>query len=378
MNEQIYTNYRLQLPNEEIVGTLVVRDGLIADIQPGVMSNGQNGQGEYLMAGLIELHTDNLERCMYPRPGVQWPMESAAVFHDKQLVSAGITTVYDAIAIGDVFPGSPRLTDYHRMINTIFKGQIAGHFASEHRLHLRCEVSYKDVLTIAEKHADDPLLSLISIMDHTPGQRQFVDVESYRLYYTGKHGVPASEMSAFIQQRQLEQQQYGKKNTAALVKLAKIKNVTIASHDDATVAHVQEAVEHGATIAEFPTTLEAAAAAYKYGLKVLMGAPNIVLGRSHSGNISAMDLVQQEWVDILSSDYVPFSLLQAAFIITQKTGKPLYETIKTVTSNPAKAVKSSHDRGSLEVGKRADIIAVRDNGAVPQLTSVIVQGVRVA
>lgn len=378
MNEQIYTNYRLQLPNEEVVGTLVVRDGLIADIQPDVTFTGQDGQGEYLMPGLIELHTDNLERCMSPRPGIQWPMESAVVFHDKQLVSAGVTTVYDAIALGDVFPGSLRMTHFGGMIDALYQGQLAGRFAAEHRLHLRCEVSYKDVLPITEEYVEHPLLSLISLMDHTPGQRQFVNIDKYKEYYTGKHGVPASIIDAFIQQRQQEQQQYGDKNTAALVQLVKSKNVAIASHDDATAAHVQEAIDNGATIAEFPTTLEAASVAHQQGLSILMGAPNIVLGGSHSGNISAMELVQHEQVDILSSDYAPHSLLQAVFIIAIKMAQPLYEAMRLVTSNPAKAVNLFHNRGSLEVGKRADLITVHDDGVVPLLTSVIVQGRRVA
>jgi alpha-D-ribose 1-methylphosphonate 5-triphosphate diphosphatase len=215
-------------------------------------------------------------------------------------------------------------------------------------------------------------------MDHTPGQRQFVKIEKYKEYYMGKHGVPASEIDVFIQQRQLEQQLYGEKNTAALVELAKTKNIAIASHDDATVAHVQEAIENGAAIAEFPTTLEAASAAHQQGLQILMGAPNIVLGRSHSGNISAMELVQRNQVNILSSDYAPHSLLQATFNIAKKTAKPLYETIKLVTSNPAKAVNLFCDRGSLEVGKRADLITVHDDGVVPRLTSVTVRGNRVA
>jgi alpha-D-ribose 1-methylphosphonate 5-triphosphate diphosphatase len=154
--------------------------------------------------------------------------------------------------------------------------------------------------------------------------------------------------------------------------------IAIASHDDATAAHIQEAIENGVTIAEFPTTLEAASVGHKQGLKILMGAPNIVLGHSHSGNISAIDLVEQDWVDSLSSDYAPQSLLQAVFIIARKTAKPLYETIKLVTINPAKAVNLAAARGSLEVGKRADLITVHDDGIVPRLTSVVVQGKRVA
>jgi alpha-D-ribose 1-methylphosphonate 5-triphosphate diphosphatase len=378
MYEQIYTNYRLQLPDEEVVGTLVVRDGLIADIQPDVTFTGQDGRGDYLMPGLIELHTDNLERCMSPRPGIQWPMESAVVFHDRQLVSAGVTTVFDAIALGDVFPGSLRMTHFGGMIDALYEGYLADRFAADHRLHLRCEVSYQDVLSVTEEYADHPLLALISLMDHTPGQRQFVNIEKYKQYYTGKHGVPASEMEAYIQQRQREQQEYGEKNTTDLVQLAKSKNVAIASHDDATAAHVREAIENGATIAEFPTTLEAASEAKKQGLRILMGAPNIVLGGSHSGNISAMELVQQNQVNILSSDYAPHSLLQAIFIIAKRMEQPLYQAMKLVTSNPAKAVNLFHDRGSLEVGKRADLITVHDDGVVPRLTSAIVQSKRVA
>lgn len=377
MDEQIYTNYRLQLPDQEVVGTLVVRDGLIANIQPDFAFTGQDGQGDYLMPGLIELHTDNLERCISPRPGIQWPMESAVVFHDRQMVSAGVTTVFDAIALGDVFPSSLRMTHFGGMIDALYEGHLSGRFAANHQLHLRCEVSYQDVVTITEKYIDHPVLSLISLMDHTPGQRQFVNTEKYRQYYTGKHGIPASEMDAYIQQRQLEQQQYAQKNTEALVQLAKLKNVALASHDDATVAHVREAIENGATIAEFPTTLEAATEAHKKGLSILMGAPNVVLGGSHSGNISAMELVQKNQVDILSSDYAPHSLLQAVFMIADQMNQPLYEAIKLVTSHPAKAVNLFHNRGSLEVGKRADLITVHDH-IVPRLMSVIVQGRRVA
>lgn len=378
MDEQIYTNYRLQLPDEEVIGTLVVRDGFIADIQPDVTFTGQDGQGDYLMPGLIELHTDNLERCISPRPGIQWPMKSAVMFHDRQMVSAGVTTVFDAIALGDVFPGSLRMTHFGTMIDALYEGHLSSRFAANHRLHLRCEVSYKDVLPITEDYIEHPLLALISLMDHTPGQRQFVNIEKYKQYYTGKHGVSASEMDNLIQQRQLEQQQYSEKNTEALVQLAKLKKVAIASHDDATVPHVQEAIDNGATISEFPTTLEAAAEAHKQGLSILMGAPNIVLGGSHSGNISAMELVKINQVDILSSDYAPYSLIQAIFIIAHKMAQPLYEAMKLVTSNPAKAVNLFDDRGSLEVGKRADLITVHDDGVVPCLTSVIVQGRRVA
>lgn len=378
MNEQVYTNYRLQLPRQEVIGTLVVRDGLISDIGPGTVQSGQNGKGDYLLPGLIELHTDNLEKCMSPRPGINWPLEAAATYHDRDLASAGITTVCDAIAIGDITPNSLRTTNFSPMIDVIHQGQEKGRFAIQHRLHLRCELSWDSIDTFAQEYAEHPLLSLMSLMDHTPGQRQFVKVEKYKEYYIGKHGVSPELMDSYIEERRQSQQKYAQKNRKSLVKLAQKHGISLASHDDATTTHVQEAVQDGAVLAEFPTTLEAAKEAHTSGLQVLMGAPNLVLGGSHSGNISALDLVELDLVDIISSDYVPKSLLQSVFIIAHKTGKPIYETMKLVTSNPAKAINFFHDRGSLEIGKRADFITVHDDGIVPRLTSVFSQGHRVA
>ncbi|MFY7806088.1 MAG: alpha-D-ribose 1-methylphosphonate 5-triphosphate diphosphatase [Limnoraphis robusta] len=378
MNEQVYTNYRLQLPDQELRGTLVVRDGKIADIQPGIVNIGKNGNGDYLMPGLIELHTDNLEKCMSPRPSVKWPLEAAATYHDRDLIGAGITTVCDAIGIGDIKPGSKRMSHFRPMIEILLEGQKAGRFTADHRLHLRCELSYEQVCDVASDYSDHPLLALISVMDHTPGQRQFVDVTKYIEYYRGKYGFSAQEMENFVKMRRDLQQKYAEKNRKSITKLTQEKNISLATHDDATVEHIQEAVENGAAIAEFPTTLDAAKTAHQSGLKVLMGSPNLVLGGSHSGNISAMELIQKDLVDILSSDYVPHSLLQSIFIIGNKLGKPIYEALRLVTSNPAKAINLFHERGSLEVGKQADLITVHDDGVVPRITSVIRKGQRVA
>ncbi|MGC8452558.1 MAG: phosphonate metabolism protein PhnM [Cylindrospermopsis raciborskii] len=378
MNEQIYTNYRLLLPDEEILGTLIVRNGKIADIQPGITNKGENGEGKYLIPGLIELHTDNLERCMSPRPGIRWPLEAAAIYHDRDLASAGVTTVCDAIAIGDVNPKSPRLKNYSQMINVLCQGKADKRFLVDHYIHLRCELAYPEVDQITEEYVHNSLLLMISLMDHTPGQRQFINLEKFKEYYMGKHGVTAQEMEEFITTRQERHKLYSKKNRHSLVELARERKIALASHDDATVDHVQEAVEDGVVLAEFPTTIEAASKAHSLGLKVLMGAPNLVLGGSHSGNVSAMDLVLLDLVDVISSDYVPQSLLQAMFIIAKKTDKPLYRSMELFTSNPAQAIDLFHDRGSLEVGKRADFITVCDDGIVPRLISTICAGCRIS
>ncbi|MFG6106806.1 phosphonate metabolism protein PhnM [Leptothoe sp. EHU-05/26/07-4] len=378
MIETIYTNYRLQLPGQELLGTLVVKDGLIADIQPGTVDQGQNGNGDYLLPGLIELHTDNLERCMSPRPKVSWPLDVAAVHHDRDLAGAGITTVCDAISIGDLTPGSLRMTQFGPMINTIHQGQSDGRFSVDHRLHLRCELGYNQVYDLVETYADHPLLSLMSLMDHTPGQRQFVKLDKYKEYYQGKHGVTAEEMDGFIRDRIEAQQCHAVDNRRRLVELAQQRDICLASHDDATPEHVQEAIEDGAAIAEFPTTLDAAKAAHTHGLQVLMGAPNLILGGSHSGNVSAMDLIERDLADIISSDYVPQSLVQAMFLIVEKAQVPLHQAMRLFTVNPAKAIGLDCDRGSLEVGKRADIITLHHDGVIPRLTSAVRQGYRIA
>jgi alpha-D-ribose 1-methylphosphonate 5-triphosphate diphosphatase len=378
MTEAIFTNYRLQLPEQEVLGTVVVRHGVIADVQPGVVSQGHNGNGDFLLPGLVELHTDNFEQRLSPRPKVRWPMEVAAVYHDRDLAAAGITTVCDAIAVGDITPTSLRMTQFGPMINTIYQGQTEGRFTVDHRLHLRCELGYEQVHEVATTYADHPLLAIISLMDHTPGQRQFIHIDKYKEYYQGKHGVSDEEMEGFIQGRIAAQQRHAVDNRRRLVELTQAHQICLASHDDATPEHVQEAIQEGARIAEFPTTLNAAKAAHRHGLQVLMGAPNLILGKSHSGNVSAMELVEKDVVDIISSDYVPQSLLQAMFLIAQRQQKPLYEAMRFFTSNPAKAIGLEGDRGSLEVGKRADLITVRHDGLVPCLTSVYRQGQRIA
>lgn len=378
MNEQVYTNYRLQLPDQEQLGTLVVRDGRIADIQPGTVSHGIDGKGNYLLPGLIELHTDNLERCVSPRPGVRWPIDAAATHHDRDLAAAGITTVCDAIAVGDVSPGSLRVTEFESMIGEISTRQANGQFSIDHRLHLRCELGYETVANIVSEYAEHPLLSLISLMDHTPGQRQFAKLEKFREYYIGKHGMSEAEVDDFISDRIAAQKAHAVTSRTELVKLGNSHKLALASHDDATIEHVLQAVDEGITISEFPTTLDAAKEAHNHKLQVLMGAPNLVLGGSHSGNVSALELAQLNLVDLISSDYVPHSLLLSIFILADKTEKPVYEAMKPVTVNPAKAIGLAGDRGTLEISKRADLLAIHLKNNIPHLTHVISQGQRVA
>ena len=359
--EQILTHARVVTAEQEFVGTVVLRDGLIAQVEEGVSGLPQaiDLGGDYLLPGLVELHTDNLEKYMSPRPGVDWPSASAVLTHDAQIVSAGITTVFDALAIGDVNPRGKRMQQLPAMLDAIAAAATAGQLRADHRLHLRCELCHPDSLAVFRDLVEHPLVQLVSVMDHSPGQRQFAKEDKYREYYMGKYHLSAAEMDAFVKEQVANSIEFSDRHRRAIVEDCHVRGLSVASHDDATLAHVQESAGFGMSIAEFPTTLEAATASHALGLKVLMGAPNIVRGGSHSGNIAAAELARHEVLDILSSDYYPASLLQAAFMLAaQDNGYDLPRAIATVSRQPAHAA-GLHDRGEIRVGLRADLLQAK-------------------
>ncbi|MGA4320806.1 alpha-D-ribose 1-methylphosphonate 5-triphosphate diphosphatase [Ectopseudomonas hydrolytica] len=378
-SEQILSNARIVTAEREFLGTLLLRDGLIAAVDEGAsrLPQAQDLGGDYLLPGLVELHTDNLEKHMSPRPGVDWPSTSAVLTHDAQIVAAGITTVFDALAIGDINPRGRRMQQLPAMIEAIAASEAAGQTRAEHRLHLRCELCHPDALTIYRDLVEHPLVALVSVMDHSPGQRQFAKVEKYREYYMGKYHLSPAEMEDFLQEQIANSRQYSDRQRRAIVEDCHRRGISVASHDDATLAHVQESAGFGMAIAEFPTTLEAARASHELGLKVLMGAPNLVRGGSHSGNIAAAELARHGVLDILSSDYYPASLLHAAWLLAgQDNDYDLPAAIATVSRAPARAA-GLDDRGEIRVGLRADLVQARAHGQQPVIQQVWRQARRV-
>ncbi|MGE6992765.1 alpha-D-ribose 1-methylphosphonate 5-triphosphate diphosphatase [Pseudomonas sp. NPDC047961] len=377
--ELILTNARVVTADRVINGTLVIRDGVIAALDEGnsQLPQAQDLGGDYLMPGLVELHTDNLEKHMTPRPGVDWPTASAVLTHDAQIIAAGITTVFDALSIGDINPRGKRMQQLPAMLDAVASAEAAGDTRAEHRLHLRCEVCHPDALSLFRDLVEHPLVKLVSVMDHSPGQRQFAREDKYREYYMGKYHLSAAEMDAFSDQQTANSRQYSDRQRLAVVEICQARGLALASHDDATLAHVEESAGLGMAIAEFPTTLEAAEASHARGLKVLMGAPNVVRGGSHSGNIAAADLAQRGVLDILSSDYYPASLLQAAFLLAAfDNSYDLPKAIATVSLLPAQAV-GLDDRGEIRPGLRADLLQASDRQGQPVVRQVWRQGRRV-
>ncbi|MFP1727111.1 alpha-D-ribose 1-methylphosphonate 5-triphosphate diphosphatase [Lonsdalea quercina] len=376
----IINNVRMVMSDEIISGSLSVHQGVIQHISdaPSRLPGALDGGGAWLIPGLIELHTDNLDKFFTPRPGVSWPKASAMRAHDAAIVASGITTVLDAIAVGDVRDGGHRLDNLLNMTDTVVATQRAGLNRAEHLLHLRCELPHKETLPLFEQLCDLPPVTLASLMDHSPGQRQFASREKYHAYYKGKYHLNDEAMAQFEAEQIEGSQRWSQSNRKEIVNLCRAKGIILASHDDASEEHVLDAYRHDVAIAEFPTTAIAARAAHRVGMRVLMGAPNVICGGSHSGNVAAHQLAEEGLLDILSSDYYPASLLEAAFLLAEDERNPysLSQAIALVSRNPAQALHLN-DRGLIAEGKRADLVLVRRHGPRMTLQQVWRQGERV-
>jgi alpha-D-ribose 1-methylphosphonate 5-triphosphate diphosphatase len=377
--ELVLANARLVLPDETVTGSLVVRDGRIAaiDAGAGVPRGAEDLDGDFLAPGLVELHTDNLERHLEPRPGVAWPLEAALLAHDAELAGAGVTTVFDALRVGTLAASPGGYGKHARPLATgLARLGRAGSLRIRHHVHLRAEICSETLIDDLAKFEPEDGVGIVSLMDHTPGQRQFADVTKLRDYAAGRPGMTDAELAAHVAALVALRARVGAGHEAAVVAAARRLGATLASHDDATAAEVAASAAHGARIAEFPTTVEAATACRAAGIAVMAGAPNLIRGGSHSGNVAAAALAEAGLVDILSSDYAPASLLAGA-VGLGRLWDDMAAGIATATAAPARAAGLS-DRGRLAPGLAADLLRFRavDDLAVPR--AVWAGGVRVA
>lgn len=377
--ELILANATLVLPEETLTGSIRVRQGVIFDIDSGssVPKGAIDCQGDYVSPGLVELHTDNLERHIQPRPHVDWPHAAAIIAHDAELASTGITTVFDAMRVGSIPTGAGRYRPYARGLSHEL-WQLREHDALKisHFLHLRAEVCSETLVHELDEFGPQDRVGLVSIMDHTPGQRQFRDLAKFEAFIKRKYDMDEAVFTKHVAQLRELRAQFGEAHEAETVKAARRFGAVLASHDDTTAEQVRISAAHGIRLAEFPTTIEAARACHYHGIKVMMGAPNIIRGGSHSGNVAAQELAELGHLDILSSDYVPSALLLSATRLGEVWGD-MALGLKTVTQAPAQAA-GLPDRGELRAGARADLIRFRMWDGVPALTSVWSRGRRVA
>lgn len=366
MNQRIIRNARIVTATETFTGCAIVEGDTIRAVDWGSASSpgAEDWEGDWLLPGLVELHTDNLEKHLIPRPGVIWNAISATVTHDAQCAASGITTVLDSIVIGDMDHGGARSQTYQTSIEALHSCRREDLMRVEHLLHLRCEVSAQDIVENFEKYADDPLVEMVSVMDHTPGQRQWRDLAKYRRYTERNGSLRDHEYEQLVQERAEQQALYAHKHRAQVVAGCHRRDIPLASHDDTELEHVELARREKVGMSEFPTTVRAAEAARAAGMAIIMGGPNLVKGGSHSGNVSAAELARLGLLDIMSSDYVPSSLIQSVFLLRDQLGWTMPQAVATVTRNPARAI-GLHDRGEIAPGKRADFIRVREVGGMP-------------
>jgi alpha-D-ribose 1-methylphosphonate 5-triphosphate diphosphatase len=376
--ETILTNAQLVFPDRVEAGTLVLRDGIIAEVQPGRSQapGAIDLNGDHLIPGVIDVHTDNLERQVQPRAQARWPSRSAFLSHDAQTAAAGVTTVLDALCLGDLGFDAERTATFINGVTDLDALAPTGLLKSEHFLHLRCELPALDMLELLEMVAEHPAVRMASLMDHSPGVGQYSDVERYRAMRR-RGGLSADEVDRRIDVL-LEQRERlrGPQRRALLDRLAH-RDLPLASHDDWRDDEIIENAADGVMISEFPVSMAAAQSARAHGMQIIAGAPNIVRGGSHSGNVAAVDLVRERLVDVFASDYVPPAMIEAVWRAASETRIGLPAAVATITDAPARMLKMS-DRGRIETGLRADLVRIRPLDGLPVVRTVWRAGERIA
>ncbi|MBB5693978.1 alpha-D-ribose 1-methylphosphonate 5-triphosphate diphosphatase [Muricoccus pecuniae] len=377
-DETVLTNARLVLPDRVLPGTLLLRGGTIAEISPGrsAAPGALDLEGDFLIPGVVDVHTDNLERQVLPRSQARWPSASAFLAHDGQVAVAGVTTVLDALCLGDLGFDESRLQTARDGVRDLGALTASGALKSEHLLHLRCELPATDMLPMLEEFHADPHLRMVSLMDHTPGVGQYVDADRYRAMRV-KGGAKPEAVERRIAELAEQRAAYAEPNRRALLDLFRGRDVPLATHDDWDPAIVARNAADGIGMSEFPVNLPAARAARAEGMAVIAGAPNLVRGGSHSGNVAAADLAREGLVDIIASDYVPPAMIEAAWRLVEEAGMTLPAGVATITANPARAL-GLHDRGRIEPGLRADLVRLREFGGMPVVQAVWRGGARIA
>ena len=375
-------NGRLVLPDEIVDGKVLVLEGdriqSIADILPGNADKVIDAHGRFVTPGFIDIHSDRIEQFILPRPTARFDFELALKECERELLHQGITTMYHSLSLykDERFGKSPlrTLKSVREMAELIRDIHDRFHLI-HHRFHLRVEIDNLDAYDIARDMIAQGLIHEISFMDHSPGQGQYRDLAIYRQTLAKYQGCEAEEFDfeAFLAKEEIKDV-LSFEQLQELCRMAHEHGIAVASHDDDTLEKLQVNREIGVDISEFPITVEAAKHANELGFVTVVGAPNILRGGAHSGNMSAADAIQAGCADILCSDYYPPSILHGVFMMYQKYGIPLPEMVNKASLNPAKAVGLGDEYGSIKPGKKADLLIIELLDGYPVITHVLVDG----
>ncbi|NHN34172.1 phosphonate metabolism protein PhnM [Paenibacillus agricola] len=358
-------------------GTIVIEDGLIVDIRPSstgrVASTDYNAKGRLVLPGMIDMHSDAIEHEMQPRPTSRFALEFSYYELERKLVSQGVTTIYHSLSMW----GENTTNDFRKnqsvkeIVDSIWKLRKQEHLI-HHRVHIRVEMTNDSVVPFVEEFIDNGVIDQISFMDHTPGQGQYRNTDVQKKFIMERQKKTEEEVMAILEERKTRTKINGEQ-LQKLADLAYNNGIPLASHDDDTIEKLDMVQKWRGTISEFPVDMEVAVEAKRRGLYVVMGAPNVMLGRSHSNNLSAQDAVKAGVVDILCSDYYPPAMIRAVFLLYNQ-GLGLTEAVNMVSLNPARALNIDHRTGSIEVGKEADLLIVKENQQSPVIEKVLVRG----
>ncbi|WP_346915572.1 alpha-D-ribose 1-methylphosphonate 5-triphosphate diphosphatase [uncultured Roseibium sp.] len=365
----VFKNARIILADEVITGHVAVSAGVIVAIDTGVAPQGGiDLEGDYLLPGLVDIHTDHFEKHLYPRAHVRWDPVRAALAHDAQIIGGGVTTVFDSLCVGATLKNPQRREILAPMIEALETTQNAGMLRAEHLVHLRCEITDAESARLVEENIGREIVRVISVMEHLPGRRQSKDVEGYMQRRMADTGLPRSVVERDTQELLNFSDEISAAVRPAVVRMAHDHGLPLLSHDDTDPEHIDLALAEGIAISEFPCSLEAARLARENGMITVGGAPNVLRGGSQSGNVAVAELMAERLVDILASDYVPRSLLDAVFLIaaTEHFEEDLPAAVCMASKTPAEAA-NLEDRGEIAVGRRADLLRVGLHGGHPYL-----------
>ena len=370
-NAIVVTNYK-ELPRASVL----VEHGLITHIAENIDSKYANtiidAEGAYLLPGIIDIHTDALDAEIMPRSGADMPINVAFRELERKMSGCGFTTVYHSMHLGYDMAELHSKSKYSRLevFDTVYKAS-KGSTLLNNKIHLRFELSGVNAYQTCFELMEKGYISLLSVMDHTPGQGQ-ISKEQF-ISFILKMGKSASEAEQAYKEKITLPIIEGEK-LEALINYAQKLNITVASHDDDTVDKVEYMHGLGVNICEFPINMETATRATSLGMHVVGGASNILRGGSLSGNLNMRDAVLQRKIDTLCSDYYPPAILHSIFKLHLENNFPLNEAVNLATLNPAKAAGINKHTGSIEIGKDADLIIVKLIDDIPMVTHTIVRG----
>jgi len=370
MTETILTNARIVCPDGEFDGSLVIEDGCIADILSCHLASGIDLDGAVLIPGIIDIHTDYLEREISPRPTAKIPLELALHVMDLRALSCGLTTVSTAARISEEREGHPGSWRGDGLALAKRFQELIPELRAHHLIHIRWNTSFTPDESVLDQLLELKSIANLVFNDDMPGQRQFRDIEALLQQQATRQNISIEEARARMQQRV---ERASKINNRMMVRDRVAGRIPLGSHDDTTVEHVIEAFESGASLCEMPCTIEAARKAKELGMMVCMGAPNYYRGGSHCGNLSCHDAMAENLVDIICSDY-HFPSMLACALRMEKEGMTLSEAIKLFTLNPALHLGMAERTGSIEVGKEADLVAFHPHNGYGDVARVWVGG----